>query len=124
MLENKTAEALKEFFSPEFLNRIDDIITFNKLDDKTILNISELMIKELQAETKTKNILFEYTPEVVEFIAKKGHSDKFGARPLRRAVQTYIEDILAVGFIKNEIKENKKYTLDVDKENDKIIIKK
>ena len=124
MLENKTAEGLKEFFSPEFLNRIDDIITFNKLDDKTILNISELMIKELQTETKTKNILFEYTPEVVEFIAKKGHSDKFGARPLRRAVQTYIEDILAVGFIKNEIKENKKYTLDVDKENDKIIIKK
>ena len=79
------------------------------------------MIKELQKETKTRDILFEYTPEVVKFIADKGHSDKFGARPLRRAIQTYIEDILAVGFIKNEIKENKVYTLDV--ENDKIIIK-
>ena len=123
MLENKTAEALKEFFSPEFLNRIDDIITFNKLDDNTILKISELMIKELQSETKTKNILFEYTPEVVKFIAKKGHSDKFGARPLRRAVQTYIEDILAVGFIKNEIKENQLYKLDVDKKKDTIVIK-
>ncbi len=123
MLENKTAEALKEFFSPEFLNRIDDIVTFNKLDDKTLLGISELMIKELQAETKTRNILFDYTPEVVSFIAKKGHSEKFGARPLRRAIQTYIEDILAVGFIKNEIKEDKKYTLDVDTKNDCIIIK-
>ena len=123
MLENKTAEALKEFFSPEFLNRIDDIITFNKLDDITILKISELMIKELQSETKTRNILFEYTPEVVKFIAKKGHSDKFGARPLRRAVQTYIEDILAVGFIKNEIKENQLYKLDVDKKKDTIVIK-
>ena len=123
MLENKTAEALKEFFSPEFLNRIDDIITFNKLDDNTILKISELMIKELQSETKTRNILFEYTPEVVKFIAKKGHSDKFGARPLRRAVQTYIEDILAVGFIKNEIKENQLYKLDVDKKKDTIVIK-
>lgn len=123
MLENKTAEALKEFFSPEFLNRIDDIVTFNKLDDDTILKISELMIKELQEDTKSKNILFEYTPEVVKFIADRGHSDKFGARPLRRAIQTYIEDILAVGFIKNEIKEDKLYTLDVDKNNNTIVIK-
>ena len=121
MLENKTAEALKDYFSPEFLNRIDDIITFNKLDDNTILNIAELMIKELQKETKERNILFEYTPEVVKFIAQKGHSDKFGARPLRRAVQTYIEDLLAIGFIKNDIKEDKLYTLDV-KDNNIIII--
>ena len=121
MLENKTAEALKDYFSPEFLNRIDDIITFNKLDDNTILNIAELMIKELQKETKERNILFEYTPEVVKFIAQKGHSDKFGARPLRRAVQTYIEDLLAIGFIKNDIKEDKLYTLDV--KDDNIIIK-
>ena len=122
MLENKTAEALKEFFSPEFLNRIDDIVTFNKLDDDTLYSIADLMIKELQTDTKSRDILFEYDPEVVKFIAKKGHSDKFGARPLRRAIQTYIEDVLAVGFIKNEIKENKTYHLNVDKENDKIVI--
>ena len=122
MLENKTAEALKEFFSPEFLNRIDDIVTFNKLDDNTLYNIADLMIKELQTDTKSRDILFEYDPEVVKFIAKKGHSDKFGARPLRRAIQTYIEDALAVGFIKNEIKENKTYHLNVDEENDKIVI--
>ena len=60
---------------------------------------------------------------VVKFIAKKGHSDKFGARPLRRAIQTYIEDPLAVGFIKNDVKENKTYNLDVDEKEDKIIIK-
>ena len=123
MLENKTAEALKEFFSPEFLNRIDDIVTFNKLDDKTQEKIAELMIKELQAETKFRDIIFKYTPAVVKFIAKKGHSEKFGARPLRRAIQTYIEDPLAVGFIKNDVKENKTYTLDVDEKEDKIIIK-
>ena len=122
MLENKTAEALKEFFSPEFLNRIDDIVTFNKLDDNTLYNIADLMIKELQTDTKSRDILFEYNPDVVKFIAKKGHSDKFGARPLRRAIQTYIEDALAVGFIKNEIKENKTYHLNVDEENDKIVI--
>ena len=124
MLENKTAEALKEFFSPEFLNRIDDIVTFNKLDDDTLYKIADLMIKELQTDTKSRDIIFEYNPEVVKFIAKKGHSDKFGARPLRRAIQTYIEDALAVGFIKNEIKENKTYHLNVDTENDKIVIDK
>ena len=122
MIENKTANALKEFFSPEFLNRIDDIIAFNKLDDSTVLKISELMISELQKETSIKNILFDYTDEVVKFIAKEGHSDKFGARPLRRAIQTHIEDLIAVKFIKNEIRENEKYTLDVDKANNTIVI--
>ncbi len=124
MLENKTAEALKEFFSPEFLNRIDDIVTFNKLDDDTLYKIADLMIKELQDDTKTHKVLFDYDQYVVKFIANKGHSDKFGARPLRRAIQTYIEDLLAVGFIKNEIKENKKYHLNVDEEQDKIVITK
>lgn len=113
MLENKTSGALKEFFSPEFLNRIDDIITFNKLTPKNLEKIADLLLKELQNDTKEKNILFEYTPAVAKFIVEKGYSEKFGARPLKRAIQNYIEDVLAVEFIKNNIKEGKKYTIDV-----------
>ena len=118
-LENKTRDALKEFFSPEFLNRIDDVITFNKLTYDDLLKISEILIKEFQEETKERNIIFEYSPEIVKYIVDKGYNEKFGARPLRRAIQKYIEDLIAVEFIKGNIKENKTYSLDV--KNDKIV---
>ena len=122
MLQNKVAESLKEYFSPEFLNRIDDIIIFNKLSYDDICKIASLMIKELQEQTKQKNILFNYTENVVDFIVKNGYNDKFGARPLRRAIQKHIEDLLATEFIKGNIKENTLFTLDVD--NNSIVITK
>ena len=63
------------------------------------------------------------TERARDYVAEQGFDPIFGARPLRRAIQTYIEDPLAVGFIKNDVKENKTYTLDVDEKEDKIIIK-
>ena len=120
MLKNNANSALKEFFSPEFLNRIDDTIVFNKLSFDNILVIADLLIKELQEETKKRHILFDYTKNVTHFIAKKGYNEKFGARPLKRAIQKYIEDELAVRLIKGKLKENTKYLIDVQDE--KIII--
>lgn len=120
MLKNNANSALKEFFSPEFLNRIDDIIVFNKLSFDNILVITDLLIKELQEETKKRHILFDYTKNVTHFIAKKGYNEKFGARPLKRAIQKYIEDELANGLIRGKVKENTKYFIDV--QDDKIII--
>lgn len=120
LLNSKVQEALKEYFSPEFLNRIDDIITFNKLSKENILSITDLMLKEFKEETKSRNIIFNYTDKVVEFIANKGYNDKFGARPLRRAIQKYVEDPLALEFIKGDLKENKEYLIDV--KNNKIQI--
>ena len=120
MLKNNANSALKEFFSPEFLNRIDDTIVFNKLSFDNILVIADLLIKELQEETKKRHILFDYTKNVTHFIAKKGYNEKFGARPLKRAIQKYIEDELAVRLIKGKLKENTKYLIDVKDE--KIII--
>ena len=122
MLKNKTSDALKEFFSPEFLNRIDDIITFNKLATTDLEKIADLLLKELQNDTKEKNILFDYTPAVAKFIVEKGYNEKFGARPLKRAIQTYIEDVIAVEYIKNNLKEGKTYTVDVVDSNIKINI--
>ena len=116
MLKNNANSALKEFFSPEFLNRIDDTIVFNKLSFDNILVIADLLIKDLQEETKKRHILFDYTKNVTHFIAKKGYNEKFGARPLKRAIQKYIEDELAVRLIKGKLKENTKYLIDVQDE--------
>ena len=121
LLNNKVQEALKEYFSPEFLNRIDDVITFNKLSKENILKITDLMLQELKKETKSRNIIFNYTDKVVEFISNKGYNDKFGARPLRRAIQKYVEDPLALEFIKGNLKENNDYVIDI--EDGKICIK-
>ena len=120
MLKNNANSALKEFFSPEFLNRIDDTIVFNKLSFDNILVISNILLKELQEETKKRKILFNYTENVTKFIAKQGYNDKFGARPLKRAIQKYIEDEIAIKLIKGEIKENKKYTIDI--KDNKVVI--
>ena len=116
MLKNNANSALKEFFSPEFLNRIDDTIVFNKLSFDNILVIADLLIRDLQEETKKRHILFDYTKNVTHFIAKKGYNEKFGARPLKRAIQKYIEDELAVRLIKGKLKENTKYLIDVQDE--------
>ena len=79
------------------------------------------MLDELKEETKQKHILFDYSDEVAKFIANVGYNSKFGARPLKRAIQKYIEDLLAINFIKGNIKENTLYHLDV--KDNKIIIK-
>ena len=117
MLKSKTSDALKEFFKPEFLNRIDDVITFNKLNKKSLNKIADLLIKELQNEAKQRHIMFDYTPSVVQYIMAKGYDEKFGARPLRRSIQKYIEDMLAINYIKGNIKENVPYSLDVVDDN-------
>ena len=121
MLQNKVNDALKEYFSPEFLNRIDDIIIFNKLSHDNICKIASIMLDELKESTSKRNVIFDYTDKVTNFIVEKGYNDKFGARPLRRAIEKHIEDLLAVEFIKGTIKENEKFTLDV--KDGKIIIK-
>ena len=121
MLQDKTNEALKEFFSPEFLNRIDEVITFNKLSKDNLIKISKIFLNELKEETKDRNILFDYTDEVCKFIVEKGYNEKFGARPLRRAIQKYIEDLISIEFIKGNIKENVEYLIDID--DNKVTIK-
>ena len=70
---------------------------------------AETILQELKKETKSRNIIFNYTDKVVEFISNKGYNDKFGARPLRRAIQKYVEDPLALEFIKGNLKENNDY---------------
>ncbi len=120
-LKKHVTESVKEFFSPEFLNRVDETIIFNKLDKNSINKISKLMLDEFAKEANKKGYKFEFTDKVIDYISEIGFDTKFGARPLRRAIQKNIEDVLAVMLFEDKIKQSKKYI--VDYENDSIVLK-
>lgn len=101
--KEKIKDALKETFRPEFLNRIDEIIVFSKLTKEEIRQIIDLMIDEVRQELKEKDITLHISDEVREFILEKGFDEKYGARPLRRAIQRYIEDEIAELYLRHEI---------------------
>ena len=93
--ENKTNKALSKFLRPEFINRIDEIITFRSLDEDDFSKIARIMLGELSMALLEKNITLEVGDGVAELIAKRSFSYKFGARNMRRFIQTDIEDKLA-----------------------------
>ena len=111
--EIKVMDSLKEIFRPEFLNRIDEIITFNKLSKEDLLNIIELMLNELTNVLKDKNIDISFKENVKTFILDNGYDEKFGARPLRRCIQKHIENKISEMMLKNEIKYNSKVIVDL-----------
>ncbi len=90
--EDKTNKALSSFLRPEFMNRIDEIITFNSLTEEDFVRIAKIMLGELKASLSEKSISLEYTEEIPVLLAKKSFSVKYGARNLRRTIQTEIED--------------------------------
>lgn len=121
MLKEKVNHALKEYFSPEFLNRIDDIVVFNKLSKQNSLDITKLMLNELMKDFEKKKLNISYTENVAKYILEKGFNDKFGARPLKRTISKNIEDLIALKYIKGELNEKISYILDVEK--DELILK-
>jgi ATP-dependent Clp protease ATP-binding subunit ClpA len=104
-LENKVKEALKEFFRPEFLNRVDETIVFKPLTRDELLKIVDLMLKEVKDEVRERSITLEVSEEAKKFILKEGYDEKYGARPLRRAIQKYVEDEISEAFLHKRFKE-------------------
>lgn len=102
VLENHVKEALKEYFRPEFLNRVDETIVFKSLTKAELHSIIDLMLEEVLNEVKEKNITIEVSEEVKDFILKIGFDDKYGARPLRRTIQKYIEDEIADQYLQSK----------------------
>ena len=97
--ENKTEKALSTFLRPEFLNRIDEIITFRSLTEEDFGKIAVIMLSQLADALEEKGIALKWSEEVPLFIAKNSFSAKFGARNMRRYIQTHIEDPLAEKII-------------------------
>ncbi|GAB1452504.1 ATP-dependent Clp protease ATP-binding subunit [Draconibacterium sp.] len=123
--ENENAKyviqkALKKAFAPEFLNRIDDVVMFNQLDKKQIHKIIEIEIKDLYKRVESLNYKLKISPAAMDFIADKGYDPQFGARPLKRAIQKYLEDEMAEIIIKASITEGDTISVGFDKKNEKL----
>ena len=112
VIRNKVMEELKRAFKPEFLNRIDDIIVFDRLSEEDIKEIASLMLGELAKRLAANDIEADFSDNAVAEIAKEGYDPVYGARPLRRAIQTKIEDMLSEKIIDGEIKPKDKVEVD------------
>jgi ATP-dependent Clp protease ATP-binding subunit ClpC len=116
-------KAMKKTFAPEFLNRIDEVVIFNSLDKEDIRKIIEIELAGLYQRIETLGYKLIISDEAKEFIASKGYDVQYGARPLKRAIQTYLEDEMAAALL--QISENKGGTIEIeyDKTEEKIISK-
>ncbi len=116
--KSKLIDSLKDVFRPEFLNRIDEIISFDALTKEQLLQIVDLMLKDTKTALNDKDIKMTITKSAKDYILEKGTDIKFGARPLRRAIQRYVEDELSEMILKGELLDGQ--TVAVDFENDKL----
>jgi len=116
-------KALKKAFSPEFLNRIDDIVSFNSLTKENIHQIIDIELKGLYKRITDLKYSLTVTEKAKDFLSDKGYDPKYGARPLKRAIQKYLEDEMAGIIIDSEMKEGDEIIADLSEKGDKIEIK-
>jgi len=114
--------ALKRAFAPEFLNRVDDVVVFNTLGKEEIFKIIDIELKSLFGRVHNLGYEIKLTDEAKEFIADKGFDSNFGARPLKRAIQKYLEDPIAEEILKGDVNEGDVLEIGYNKESDQIIV--
>ncbi|MFN8230519.1 MAG: ATP-dependent Clp protease ATP-binding subunit [Bacteroidia bacterium] len=114
--------ALKKAFAPEFLNRIDDVIMFNSLSKEDIHKIIDIELANLFSRVTSLGYSIKITEKAKDYIVEKGYDANYGARPLKRAIQKYLEDPMAEEIIKSNITEGDELEVDYDKENDVILV--
>jgi ATP-dependent Clp protease ATP-binding subunit ClpC len=115
-------KALKKAFAPEFINRIDDIVMFDSLERKDIHKIIEIELKSLYKRVENLGYTIKLTTKAKDFLVEKGWDPQFGARPLKRAIQRYIEDALAEEIIKSDLKEGMIIHIDYNEKKDEVKI--
>ena len=111
--KNKVLDSLKETFRPEFLNRVDEIVVFDSLSNDELTQIVNLMLTDTQKVLNDRNIKMYVSDEAKKYLLQKGTDIKYGARPLRRAVQRYVEDELSDMLLRNELKNGQKVYIDL-----------
>ena len=121
-MKTKLLDEVKRTFKPEFLNRVDDIIVFRSLTKEDLQKIIEIEISEVKKRLTDKDIAIELTQGAKDFLIEKGFDQVFGARPLKRTIQRYLEDPLAEGILKGDVKKDGPVVVDLDK--DRLVFKK
>ena len=114
--KNKILDSLKDVFRPEFLNRIDETIVFDSLSEPELIQIVDLMLKDTIKALNEKNITMDVTQNAKKYILEKGTNTRFGARPLRRAIQRYLEDEISEKILRSEIKNGQNIIVDLENE--------
>jgi ATP-dependent Clp protease ATP-binding subunit ClpC len=113
---------LKKKFAPEFLNRVDDVIMFNSLDKEDINKIIKIELDGLIKRVEKMEFNLEITEGAVEYIANEGFDQEYGARPLKRAIQKHVEDVLTEEIIQHNPEKGSRMILDYNKEDDKMVV--
>ena len=114
-VKSKLNDQLKKTFRPEFLNRVDEVVIFRSLGKEELKKIVEIELEEVKARLKEKDIVIELTAKARDFLIERGYDANYGARPLRRAIQRYIEDPLAEEILNKKFEKSKSLSVDVDK---------
>jgi ATP-dependent Clp protease ATP-binding subunit ClpC len=122
-MKEKVLDQLKKAFRPEFLNRIDAIVVFRALTEAQIRQIVDLMLNQLQERLDEHQVTLEATEEAKELLAKEGYDPHFGARPLRRVIQTMIEEPLSEAILAGEFKSGDTVVLEAEDDEIKLLTK-
>jgi len=122
-MKKQLGQELERHFRPEFLNRLDDMVIFRQLTRENLSEIVTLEIDKVSKRLKEKELTMELTPPAVEFLIDKGWNQEYGARPLRRAIEQYLEDPLSEELLKGSFEEKKHILVDVDTEADELSFK-
>jgi ATP-dependent Clp protease ATP-binding subunit ClpC len=121
-IRNLVNEELKNYFRPEFLNRLDEIIVFRQLNKDEVKDISEILLREVFQRLTEKEISLEVTDKFKERIVDEGFNPAYGARPLRRAIMRLLEDVLAEEILSGRLREGDTATVDIDEENKVVVV--
>ena len=116
-------DLLKKAFRPEFLNRIDEIVMFQRLDKSCISGIVKIQLERVSKRLEDRRMKLEYDDSVVSFLADKGYDPAFGARPIKRAIQTYLENPLSKELLEGKYLDGSTVNLSVSNETDSIVFK-
>ncbi|MDO9121287.1 MAG: AAA family ATPase, partial [Anaerolineaceae bacterium] len=120
----KIEKALKSTFRPEFLNRVDEVIMFSPLTKEQMMEIVDLQMKDVRDRLEEHGLKVELTPTAREWLATEGYDASYGARPLKRALQKYVESPLSVSLLAGEFVDGDTVIVDLNEEKTKIIVKK